>query len=277
MKTMLMLLAVAAPWMDAAATPAAFQDYQDYLLGGAPEAMVTADINNDHNSDLVIATGGGTFVMLGKPNGTFGTPIAVQPDFSTSIAVADFDGDGNLDVISTILTNGTQLNLALGNGNGTFGAPRTLNIGCTDCYLAAADFNGDGRMDLAVASTSSLAIYLGTGHGAFLPERQVYSLNFAVAIATADLNKDGKADIVVSDLGAQTGVVFLSTGRGDFNSTSYPAGSEPGQVILPDLNGDGLPDMVSVDRTNDLVLVRLNLGKGVLGSMGPERFGMFAI
>jgi hypothetical protein len=261
---------LALPIIGLAASPAAFLDFRNYLISGTPNVVVTADINNDNIPDVVVGTAGGTQVLLGKPDGTFGTPITAQPLPAISIAVADFDRDGNLDIASTVATNGTQVNLVFGNGNGTFQQPKTLPLSCTDCSLAAADFNGDGKMDLALANTTSVAIYQGTGRGQFLFRPPSIPVNFAIGITSQDLNGDGNADLVVTDFGAQSEVVLLS-GRRGFTATSYPAGSEPFAAVLVDLNGDHQFDLASVDRATNQVLVRLNQGGGTFGP--PASYG----
>jgi len=176
-----------------------------------------------------------------------------------SIAVGDFNNDGKLDIAATILTNGTQVTLALGNGDGTFQQPVLLPVACIDCYLTAADFNLDGNMDLAVVSTSSVTVYLGQGNGKFTGGQPSYPTNFSVALTSGDLNQDGKADLVVTN--SAGALVLFGNGNGSFQGgVRYAVAKTPFQTVIADLNGDGLPDMATVARDSDTVAVFLNLG-----------------
>jgi hypothetical protein len=90
--------------------------------------------------------------MLGKGDGSFGTPnTGPLPWESYSLRMADFDGDGNADLVALTLQYG-QVYLLRGRGDGNFASAMGSNIGTTSQDLAVADFNGDGALDLAVAN-----------------------------------------------------------------------------------------------------------------------------
>jgi hypothetical protein len=259
------IFTMAAIPMSGIAASANFRDYRDYLLAGTPQAAVIVDVNNDGIPDAVVGTFAGTAVLLGRGDGTLARPTMTGSSAVLSLVVADFNNDGNPDIAATILTNGTQVTLALGNGDGTFQTPQVLSVPCIDCFLAAADFNRDGKMDLALASTSSVTVVLGDGHGSFTGGLPTYVTSFTTAIATGDINRDGRPDLAVTDFGAGTIVVLLGNGEGAFTRSDYPSGTEPYQAVLADFNGDGLPDLAAPDRASNSVFVRLNQGGGVFG------------
>lgn len=249
----------------AAAGTANFRDFRNYLVGGTPEAAAVADVNKDGIPDVIVATFGGAAVLLGRNHGLYDGAVMVGRSAELSLAVADFNNDGNPDIAATILTNGTQISLAFGRGDGAFLDPQVLPILCVDCFLAAADFNGDGNMDPAVASTFSTTVFLGNGHGGFRGGLPAYPASFTVAVAAGDLNKDRLPDLVISDFGAGTLIVLLGNGDGSFQRADYPNGTEPYQAAIGDFNDDGLADLVAPDRQANTVVVRLIQGGGVFG------------
>jgi hypothetical protein len=133
-------------------------------LGKSPSAIVTADFNGDGKLDLALADSGenAVIILLGNGDGTFGAPVTIPVGNEPGAIVAgDFNNDGKLDLAIANAGDGT-ITLLLGNGDGTFapssGSPYT--VGSNPFALAAADFNGDGKLDLAVATTAGISILL---------------------------------------------------------------------------------------------------------------------
>src|ERR1022692_2427685 len=116
----------------------------------------------------------------------------------TSIVTADFNRDGNLDLV-TANWNSSDISVLLGNGDGTF-KPAVNHLIGTMTYatniLATADFNGDGNPDLAIVNEGPIGIALGNGDGTFQP--QVLYAASATSVAVADINHDGKLDLVTT-------------------------------------------------------------------------------
>jgi hypothetical protein len=175
--------------------------------------IYSADINHDGKMDLVVlnagdyqnSENGGTYVLLGDAKGGF----SMSDDLTEVLnpydaAVGDFNKDGKLDlVVSTTDFNGSisaPPMIFLGSGTGTFGAGKSLpTISYIPMHLSAADFNGDGKLDLLLGSCCGLAttsILLGNGNGTFQPEQIMQVAESPAQIAVGDLNGDKRPDIV---------------------------------------------------------------------------------
>jgi hypothetical protein len=192
-----------------------------------PQIEAVADLNGDGNPDLVVNTttaynvNGGTSqiqVYLGNGDGTFKAPINVNTvaDPSGSLVIADFNNDGKPDlaVMSETSAGQVQLVICLGNGDGTFAAPATLNIAGGvytapggDYGLAAADFNGDGKIDLALTGGDGAdGIFYGNGDGTFT------SVNTGT-VAAPELVPQDLINLGVS--GASIGTALTGSGKPD--------------------------------------------------------------
>jgi hypothetical protein len=139
--------------------------------------------------------------------------------------------------------------------------PMLFGSGATGAnYLAVADLNGDGKMDIAVANACPprsefcggdydgyVGILLGNGDGTFQPA-VVYDAEGVSTdgIAVGDVNGDGIPDVVVSNADSDTVGVFIGNGDGTFQPVVLydSGGAEPGTLVLADVNGDGKPDIV---------------------------------
>ena len=175
--------------------------------------IYSADINHDGKMDLVVlnvgdfqnSENGGTYVLLGNAKGGF-----TMSDDLTDVpnpydaAIGDFNKDGKLDlVVSTTDLNGSisaPPMIFLGSGTGTFGVGKSLpTISYIPMHLSAADFNGDGKLDLLLGSCCGLAttsILLGNGNGTFQPEQILQVAESPAQLAVGDLNGDNRPDIV---------------------------------------------------------------------------------
>ncbi len=157
--------------------------------------------------------------MLGNGDGTFqaGKTISVAGTPST-IVVGDFNGDGKLDVALSLLNATTQdVNVLLGNGDGTLQAPTILSLGGGATSFAAGDFNGDGKLDLIVANASNdnVTVALGNGDGTFQAGKTTYLGVSMSGLALGDLNHDGNLDLVVSGFSNNESNFNVALGNGD--------------------------------------------------------------
>ncbi|MBX9603458.1 MAG: FG-GAP-like repeat-containing protein, partial [Bryobacteraceae bacterium] len=164
-----------------------------------------------------------------------------EPD---SIAVADFNGDGFADLITSNV-RGNSVSVLQGNGNGTFQAKTDYPVGPEPRGLAIADFNGDGKADIAIASSvsESVNVLLNAGNGTFLPATSVAVASVPNRLAAADFNGDGVPDLAVAH-STNYLVVLLGNGDGSF-SILPPRVMCCGFVASADVNGDAFVDLVN--------------------------------
>jgi hypothetical protein len=191
--------------------------------------------------------------MLNSGNGTFlpATQYRVN-GYPESVAFADFNGDGKVDMATFDYQVPYNVSVLLGNGDGTFQNPVNYRIGAPCIDLIAADVNGDGKQDL-VLGCGVLAVMLGNGDGTFQDVAfDVFNLG-AIHIAWGDFNGDGKVDIAA--LGYDFGV-FYGNGDGTFNYIDY--GLEAKNIAVGDFNGDNAPDVAINNGVG--VFVLLNTG-----------------
>jgi hypothetical protein len=169
------------------------------------------------------------------------------------VAVGDFNNDGLLDVAwgSSLGT----LNVSLGDGKGGFQSP-IPSSGAGTNVMIAADFNGDGNLDLAVDQGATIAIYLGDGHGNLAYKSLVSTYGGNSPLAIADFNQDGILDIYSAgwSTGQQYIEIYAGNGDGTFKlASSYYTSYFSEFPAVGDFNGDGWLDLViSEFQTNSM-------------------------
>jgi FG-GAP-like repeat len=254
-----------------------FQSQVTYAMPASSEGtLVAGDFTGDGHLDLAVAGGGGVIsVLLGAGDGTFPTRVTSYAGGLTGadggISVAgDFNGDGRLDLaVADNLTD--TITVLLGNDDGTFQAQFTNADGVTSAVgpyptsIVAGDFAGDGRLDLAVANTSSdtISVLLGNGDGTFQPQVTYAVGNGPRAIAGGDFNGDGRLDLAVANDGSNTVSVLLGNGDGTFQpQVTYAVGNSPAAIVAGDFNGDGHLDLAVANQGSNTVSVLLGNGDG---------------
>jgi len=237
--------------------------YFPTTLAGSSLLAVAADFNHDHNLDLFVGGNGSSEVLLGDGKGNFQNG-QLENVYGDGVAVGDFTNHGNLDAATTQPLpnyNSTGVSVLLGNGDGTFQSPQAYSGMEEPFAIAAGDFNGDKKLDLAVGDYrfNTVVILQGNGDGTFTNTGQWYAGANPGAIAVSDFNRDGKADLAVSNY-AGPGVAVLP-GKGDATFPSFvrlPTGNGTSDVVAVDLNHDGSPDLVVINSLDNTFSVLLN-------------------
>jgi hypothetical protein len=259
-----------------------FQSHVDYGTAGA-NFLAVGDFNRDGLVDVAVTNGGypsGTVtILLGNPDGTFARTTSYStttaPYVAGGIAAADLAGNGKLDLITSNSgwTNQSagfvgQISVLRGNGDGTFQSPTSFPGGGGN--MAVADFNGDGKPDLAIPgpqnenwSGTSVAVFPGSGDGTFQPGNDYATSTGPIAVATGDFNGDGKPDLVVVGYGSAMISILLGKGDGTFQGhVDYAVGAAPTSVVVGDFNGDGKLDISIANLYDGTISVLLGNGNG---------------
>ena len=227
--------------------------------------VTTTDLNADGKADALGIFNNALIVYLGKGDGTFAAGVSYDLGSSSggawALSFGDFNGDGKTDVvITTVESTFAGLESAfLGNGDGTLQSAKTSATIQDPGYVAVGDFNGDGKLDLAVSSNPdscgsplfgcTVSVLLGNGDGTFQAPASVIAASGS--LASADVDGDGKLDLVFQGdpTLAQT---YLGNGDGTFSNAfnyvlripsdvmTYPPESA---IAVADFNGDGKPDV----------------------------------
>ncbi|HVM02564.1 MAG TPA: VCBS repeat-containing protein, partial [Acidimicrobiales bacterium] len=257
-----------------------FDPAGSHPVGRGPIALAVADLDGNGTADLATANAqsNDVSVLLGDGAGGFSVSALALPQadvsLPTAVAAADVTGDGTPDlaVTSAVTQGGTKadrLYLFPGTGAGAFGAtPESHPGGRNPRGIAAADFDGDGRADVAIAASgtknfesstlvllSSASFAAPAAYGAGLGGRD---------LVAADLDGDGKLDLASANFGSDSvSVLYGGLVPGTFSAASgYFTGSPPVSLATADFNGDGAGDLVSANSNSSGSQVSVLLGVG---------------
>jgi hypothetical protein len=256
-----------------------------------PIFITTGDFNGDGKPDLAtinLSDSSGSCkcvaIFLGNGDGTFQEPaIITTPALApAAIGVGYFNADKHLDLaVAEQFASTSQIEIFLGNGDGTFQPGQIESVAAGPQSIAVADFNGDGNPDLAVAENEgeSLSILLGNGDGTFRFKGR-YATTFPLWVTAADLDGDGNQDLIATNLLQFSSGVTIFTGNGDGTFQTglyYPdGGTNTGQinryVTVADVNNDGKPDIITPDSGSSDVIVLLNTGTVSFSPTTPITF-----
>ena len=244
--------------------------------GISPRALTVADVNRDGHLDLLVGNLGSIDVYLFEEDEAFQLVSTLVPIRTDSLAVADFDGDGLVD-IAACERGSPYFLVAIGEGDGNFDVLSLQSLDRTLQYLLAGDFNTDTRIDLALVDAEGTILSLtGHGDGSFethIPPGPSASSGSAAGIV-GDVNSDGHLDVVTVNT-YDVSIIF-GDGTGVFPSRqSHPAGLSPSRVRPADLNNDGWPDLLVANWSGGYVSIFLNDRTGNFVEMGRYPIGPY--
>jgi FG-GAP-like repeat len=275
-----LVVVAAAGGEGTAARAPSFSPGASLSVGAAPTAIAVGDFDSDGSPDVAVANAGdpsepdggyrsNVRILLNGGTGRFHmapwSPFKADP-FPRSIAVADFDGDGRLDLAVT----GESLSILLGDGTGRFSEAPGSPVPFGGHAIKAADLNGDRIPDLVAEvdhdGGSSPRALLGDGSGRFtvVPAAPPVTAIEFISLDVADFNGDGEADLAVADGKTNRISILLGDGTGAFGAARRlsPGAKISGKVVTADFNGDGKPDLALPVRFGQTIAVLLGNGSG---------------
>ena len=258
--------------------------FPDHLSAGF--GLVSGDYNRDGKLDVMVLDESNNgpqglprlHLLLGNGAGGFSQVISTSfTDHQPADLVAgDFNNDGNLDALTiNRLFGGGSISILQGDGTGHFGAPSNFplpSIASNPRGVAIADFNTDGKADLAIAASFGFSILPGNGAGGFGPATHITTVG-ATSLRTADLNGDGKFDLaIVAEQQEGKLSIVLGNGNGTFGPpTQHTVGYFPSDLVLADFNGDNKIDIATSNARQ--VDSSFRSGVSVLFGNGTGNFG----
>ncbi|MBI2570340.1 MAG: VCBS repeat-containing protein [Candidatus Schekmanbacteria bacterium] len=254
--------------------------------------MAAVDLDTDTKVDLALSGYGGIAVLLGNGNGTFGQAVPYRVvTHGVGLGVADFNGDGKAD-LATSHNDANEVAFLFGRGDGAFGEAAYFVSGRDGAMsgrsIAVADFNGDGKSDVATGNYNGygedVTLLAGNGDGTFAAVRSFRTGLSPRSMVADDFNGDGSIDVATANSGGYDISVLLGTGAATFGpAVSYETGEWPQSVLSGDFDGDGKTDLAVANRASRTVSVLRGTGDGTFGpatdySSGPSftNFGTVA-
>lgn len=280
MKKLIIIVFILTSTLSAQLTPVCFTLASMPNVGSNPNAVTTADFNNDGRVDIAVANNNSNNVsiLLGLGTGSFATAlnfsVGVNP---TSITSGDFNNDGKADLATA--NNGTNtISVLLGTGTGSF-ITTTYSLGGYPTLITCGDFNGDSNKDLVLFTIGNGGfILLGSGTGTFSVASNFNAGINPTSLITGDFNNDSKIDIASGKSYPGGAFVVLGSGNGSFPMSSYSyydlGAGVMSKIASGDFNSDGNIDLVTANQGSNDISVFMGSATGTFsqtsnGNIGP--------
>jgi hypothetical protein len=237
---------------------------------GSGSVVAVGDFDRNGVPDLAVGEESGSRVVVGLGDGTGQFPKVspvVVDDTPTSLAVADFQGDGRPDFAAGTGADRVSVRLndfGFGCALSSFGkTARVVGAPAQPFFVARGAFDGDGIPDLAVTTTDGrVLVYQGTGQG-YLPRAPVPVSTLLTGVVALDFDLDGRTDLAVADYAGDRIVVLEGDGSFGFTPVaSAGTGSQPAAIVAGDFNRDGRTDLATANYADNTVTVALGNGSG---------------
>jgi len=236
--------------------------FWDFGPGETITATLTSEITSQDGQGLQPYSW--TFRVAAEEGESFALDTLSAPITSPAcVAVADIDGDRDLDIVSCVW--GSALWKFFNDGNGTFGTPVTQTLQLRPIHIAVGDLNLDGDVDLVLADIDSgTCVLYNIGDGDFgIP--WFYSSTPAQTVEVADLNNDGYLDIITAAPSTNEVIVCMNDGDGTLTETqSIGAGDFIAHACADDFSNDGWIDVAACSYNTNEVSILLNDSTGTL-------------
>ena len=285
--TWLVPLCIGIGWLHqpALADQQIFVPQTPLITGSEPYHLSSGDLDGDGRIDLVVANSSGSSVEVfwNDGNGEFSDPLTLQlPGAGGAslqprwIATGDLNGDQRLDIVCA-LSSSSKVRVFYGLGNRQFNdVGSDVSVDSSPRSVAIADFNADGRPDLAVANYgfngdgATTTVLLNQGGGSFTAST-LSVLSAPICLAAADMDADNDMDLVVANYNSNKLTLLRNHGDGTFAPPlQLPAGAKPSSIAISDLNADGRPDIIctnSAALSGGSIGVIMNLGQNAYAAM----------
>jgi len=251
-----------------------FTSNATYRVGQQPSSIAAVDVTGDGKVDLICANGGTNTLTVLTNSGSgifFSNATYTVGSEPTRIVAADVNGDARLDLICAnygFLGAGNTLSVLTNTGSGSFVLSSSPVVGGGPRDVAAADVNGDTKIDLITAdfgggAGTTLTVLTNNGSGGFTVSSSPIVGSSPTSLAAVDVNGDGRVDLVSAIAFAHWLSVLTNNGSGGFAlASTRPIGYSPLVVKAADFSDDGAVDLVVINDGFDSITVLVNDGLG---------------
>lgn len=268
-----------------------FESNGNIAVGTSPQSLASANFDGESNADLAVANRSAdtlSVLLATVPEESeseddeadgpvFTDSLTIQADDGPiSLVAADFDKDGQQD-LAVANADGNNVTILIGDGDGNFSFHTTFELVPEveegeevpevegPAAVAAADLDGDGTVDLAVANeqTDNISILLNDGSGVMTASAVVDAGTAPVSIVLEDFDGDADPDLAVANRDSDNVTVRKNNGSGSFTiPATFNVGSRPQNIATGDVNGDGHVDLLVANSGDDSISVLINKSNG---------------